>query len=247
MPGARSWIRLIPIALLVTALLAGIVTWLRSGAIESDLTARSQTALAAAGLPSGTVSFSGRDATLSGFPPEQATRALDVVQAVDGVGAAGISGDVRPAGPPPGSASPPPPEASPSQEPPSTPPSSAAPPTGKAGLQAEIDRVLATTPITFTPDSARLTAQGTQAVREVAKVLAKAPDGFQFRVGGHAARGPGGERAALRLSQDRARTVAKLLQANGVPQERVTAQGYGDTLPAAGGNDRRAEITVEQG
>ncbi|GAA4537495.1 OmpA family protein [Amycolatopsis samaneae] len=247
MPGARSWIRLIPIALLVTALLAGIVTWLRAGAIEADLTARAQSALAAAGLPPGTVDFSGRDATLSGFPPEQATRALDVVQSVDGVGAAAISGDVRPAAPSaPGSASsaPEPPSTPPSSSPPS---SSPAPPTGKAGVQAELDRVLAATPITFVPDSSRLTAQGTQAVREVAKVLAKAPEELQFRVGGHAARGPGGERAALRLSQDRARAVAKLLQANGVPQDRVTAQGYGDTRPAAGGDDRRAEITVEQG
>jgi len=38
----RRWILVVPVAVLVTALLAGVVTWTRSGSMERDLTARAQ-------------------------------------------------------------------------------------------------------------------------------------------------------------------------------------------------------------
>jgi hypothetical protein len=53
--------------------------------IEDDLTSRSVAALNQAGLNQLTVSFSGRDATISGGDSEQAARGDDVVGAVDGV------------------------------------------------------------------------------------------------------------------------------------------------------------------
>src|SRR5689334_4602528 len=52
-------------------------------AIEDDLTARSLDALKAAGLTGVSVSFSGRDATLTGSA--DAAKATDVVKQVDGV------------------------------------------------------------------------------------------------------------------------------------------------------------------
>jgi outer membrane protein OmpA-like peptidoglycan-associated protein len=242
MSGGRRWVVGVPIAVLVTALLAGAVTWAQAGDIQRDLAARAHDALAAAGLPPGRLSFDGRDATLSGFPPGQALRALEVVQNVDGVRVAKLEGDVLPVAPTPSTSPPPSPSTSP---PPPTTSTTAPPPTDKAGVQAEIDRMLAEAPITFVPDSAELTPEGEQAARSVAIALAKAPDGFRYRVTGHVARGPGGESAALKLSRDRARAVARILTGNGLPARRVTYRGLGDTRPATGGEeDRRVEITV---
>ncbi|WP_370969050.1 OmpA family protein [Amycolatopsis sp. cg9] len=243
MSGRRRWILLVPIAALVTALLAGVVTWAQAGNVQRDLTARTQAALAAAGLPAGNVSFDGRDATLNGFPPGQALRALEVVQGVDGVRAAKFEGDVVPVAPsaPPSST---PPSSSTSAPPPTT-TTTAPPPTDKAGVQAEIDRLLAEAPVTFVPDTARLTPEGEQAARGIAIALAKSPETFRYRVTGHVARGPGGEGAALKLSRDRARAVARILTTNGLTTKRVTYRGLGDTRPVSGGEaDRRVEITV---
>jgi len=245
MSGAGGWIRLVPIAVLVTALLAGAATWAQSAGIEQDLTARTQAALAAAGLAGGTVTFGGRDATLSGFPPDKALNALQVVQGVDGVRSAEISGDVTPFTPAPTTVPAPTPTTT---APPSTtpPPATTAPPTDRAGLQAEVDRILAGSPIGFQPDSAKLTPEGEQAAKDVAKALSRAPANFRYRVTGHAGRGPGGERTALKLSQDRARAVARILTTNGVPANHVTSRGLGDTRPTPG-DDRRVEITVVEG
>jgi len=240
----RRWILVVPVAVLVTALLAGVATWTRSGSMERDLTARAQAALFQAGLPTGDVRFDGRDATLSGFPPGQALRALEIVQNVDGVRAAKVNGDVTPVAPSTPTTSAPPPATTTTNPPPTT-STTAPPPTDKAGVQAEIDRMLTETPIAFEPDSARLTPDGEQAARGVAIALAKAPAGFRYRVTGHVARGPGGESAALKLSRDRARAVMRILTSNGLTANRVTYRGLGDTRPATGGEeDRRVEITV---
>ncbi|WP_233225523.1 OmpA family protein [Amycolatopsis sp. CA-126428] len=242
----RRWILVVPVAVLVTALLAGVATWARSGSMERDLAARAQTALFEAGLPTGDVRFDGRDATLSGFPPGQALRALEIVQNVDGVRAAKVNGDVTPVVPSSATPSPPPPTTvATTSSPPPTTSTTAPPPTDKAGVQAEIDRLLTEAPIAFEPDTAKLTPDGEQAARSVAIALAKAPAGFRYRVTGHVARGPGGESAALKLSRDRARAVARILTANGLAINRVTYRGLGDTRPATGGEeDRRVEITV---
>ncbi|MFJ7211898.1 OmpA family protein [Amycolatopsis sp. NPDC098790] len=248
MSGGRRWILVVPIAVLVTALLAGVVTWAQAGNIQRDLAADTQAALTQAGLQKGTVTFDGRDATLSGFPPDQALKALEVVQNVDGVRAAQLQGDVVPVAPsasapsttaPPTSA-----PAPPTTEPPTTSATAPPPPTDKAGVQAEIDRMLAETPITFEPDSARLTPEGEQAARAVAVALAKSPDTFRYRVTGHAARGTGSASGALKLSRDRARAVTRILTTNGLTTKRVTYRGLGDTRPAGGEEDRRVEITV---
>ncbi|RSM39522.1 OmpA family protein [Amycolatopsis balhimycina DSM 5908] len=235
---------MIPIAVLVTALLAGAVTWVQGGAIQRNLADRARAALVAAGLPAGNVSFDGRDATLSGFPPWDALRALDVVQGVDGVRAARFDGDVVPLVPSPAPSPSPSPSSAPSSPPPTT-STTAPPPTDKAGVQAEIDRMLTETPISFVPDTARLTPEGEQAARDIAIALAKAPADFRYRVTGHVARGPGGESAALKLSRDRARAVTRVLTTNGLTAKRVTYRGLGDARPATGGEeDRRVEITV---
>ncbi|WP_370940641.1 OmpA family protein [Amycolatopsis sp. cg13] len=236
-------------AVVVTALLAGIVTWLQGSGIQDDLAARSRSALDAAGLRGGDVKFSGRQATLEGFPAEEAGRALGIVQGVDGVESAQASGGAGPV------QSAPSPSPEPTTPPASPPPSSSAPPsappTDRDGIQAELDRKLAAAPITFDPDTAQLTDQGEQAARDLAPLLRDAPDNFRYRLVGRVADGPGGRSAALKLSRNRALAVIRLLIREDVPPDRllaVSSAGTSGSNSSDSGNDsdRRVEITVEQ-
>ncbi|WP_037361929.1 OmpA family protein [Amycolatopsis orientalis] len=236
---------MIPVAVVVTALLAGLVTWLQGSGIQDDLAARSRSALDAAGLRGGEVKFSGRQATLEGFPAEEAGRALGIVQGVEGVESAqasGGAGPVRSAPAPAPSTTPPP-----SSPPPSSSAPPPAPPTDRDGIQAELDRKLAAAPITFEPDTAQLTDQGEQAARDLAPLLRDAPDNFRYRVVGRVADGPGGRSAALKLSRNRALTVIRLLIREDVPPDRLLAVASASGSDSGGGDsDRRVEITVEQ-
>ncbi|MGC7098102.1 OmpA family protein [Amycolatopsis lurida] len=168
---------LIPLALVVTAALALVITWTDGARLEAELAQRSGTPAAA--------------------PPAQPAVAAE-------------GGDA------------------------------------KRELQTEIDQLLAAEPITFTPDTAELTAESESTVSRLREVLAKAPADATFEVGGHVAKTPGDEEAGLELSRQRAEAVAKLVAGDAVPAERITAKGYGDTRPkAGGGDDRRVEITVK--
>jgi outer membrane protein OmpA-like peptidoglycan-associated protein len=245
MSAARVWLRLLPLALLVTAALAGVATWASSGDIGANLASRSQSALAAAGLSGGQVGFSGRDATLRGFPADKAQQAADVVRGVDGVRDVTVStATTKPAAAPPSVPVTPPPS---TPATPTTSPSAPLPPAAKtkSTLQKQINQVLADAPITFEPNTADLTPDGSQSARRIADLITNADVTARFTIGGHVAEGPGGEKAALKLSQDRAKAVAKLLTTDGVEAKLITSKGYGDTRPSSDdGEDRRVEITV---
>lgn len=245
MSGARVWLRLVPLALLVTAALAGIATWVSSGAISGDLASRSQSALQAAGLTGGEVTFRGRDATLRGFPADRTNQAEDVVRGVDGVRVVTVAApDSTPAAAPPSVPATPPPSSSGTPAPPPTSTAPPAPAPDKPTLQKQIDDVLAASPITFEPNTATLTPEGEQAAKQIAALISAAAVTAHFDIAGHVADGPGSESEALKLSTARARAVSKLLTADGVPSRRITSKGYGDTRPSTGGDDRRVEITV---
>jgi outer membrane protein OmpA-like peptidoglycan-associated protein len=218
MSGPRGWLPLIPLGLLVTGILTLLAGWTTGQDIEADLAERSTAALAAEGLDGGGVTFDGRDATLTGFTGDRASRASEVVRGVTGVRVAERAGtEAAPGG-----------TGLPTQE-----------------LQAEIDRLLESAPITFVPDTAELTQQGERTAREVADLLAGAPAAGTIEVGGHVAATPGDESTAMTLSTERAETVVELLTSAGVPAEHITAKGYGATRPRNdGGDDRRVEITL---
>ncbi|WP_410600117.1 cell envelope biogenesis protein OmpA [Amycolatopsis sp. lyj-90] len=239
MPGTR-WSRLLPTALLVTLALTAISVWSASDDIEAELSARAKDALADVGVSGGQVSFSGRDASLAGFPPDKAAQAMDAIQRIDGVRTVEISGDTAPpAGPVTTSGEPPSPSPAPSS-PPSSPAPTSAKPTDKAGFQAEIDRLLAATPITFEPDTTELTADGERGALEIAKLLTDAPAGVRFRITGQVATG-----SDRKLSMSRALTVERLLERNGVKRD----QAYSTqrrTSDGANGEGRRVDITAEQ-
>ncbi|PRX50320.1 outer membrane protein OmpA-like peptidoglycan-associated protein [Prauserella shujinwangii] len=224
MPGARRLLWLIPLALVVTGGLAAGATFLGADRIESDLTARTRDALVAAELPSATVAFDGRDASIGNVPADQRGRARSVVLGVAGVRTAEVTGQ----------------------------PAEQAPEAGghvKRDLQVRLDQLLAAEPITFQPDTAELTVQGTRSVSRVADMLTAAPANVTFEVGGHVARVPGGDPEGARtLSEERARVVANKLVEAGIAEDRVRAVGYGDTRPRSESGttdlDRRVEITV---
>jgi outer membrane protein OmpA-like peptidoglycan-associated protein len=244
MSGARRRLWLIPVALLVTAALTGFATWQAADGIESDLTSRSQAALAGAGLTGGRVTFDGRDATLRGFPEDRVQQAADVVRGVDGVRLTTVEAGSVPPAPAPSTTEPPP--STSSTPSPSAPPTttSAPPPVNKAGLQKAIDAMLAEQPISFEPDSDKLTPDGEKAAQRIAELVSAVPFTPRIQVDGYVGRGPGGRQAALKLSQNRAKAAAKLLVQSGVPTARVTSKGFGDTRSGTGGEDRRVEITV---
>lgn len=80
-----AWLALGAAALIVPTALAGItLAWPRPQ-IESELTQRATGALSAAGIPAAGITFSGRDATISGVPAEQRDQALAVVEGAAGV------------------------------------------------------------------------------------------------------------------------------------------------------------------
>ncbi|WP_370945028.1 OmpA family protein [Amycolatopsis sp. cg5] len=226
-----------PLALVITGVLAGGLTLAKGSGIENDLADRARAALQAAGINGGQVTFDGRAATLSGFPAERVVEAKSIVREIDGVSDVTLKTDPEPTTPPPA-----PPSSGSEPAPPPPAPTTSTPVDEKAALQAEIDQALAEEPITFVPDEAAVTSAGQRAAKKIAELLKKAPPDAKFEVGGHAGQGPGGEKAALKLSQDRARNVARLLIRNGIPTGRVTSKGFGDTQPS--GDERRVEITV---
>ncbi len=231
---------MLPTALLVTLALTAISVWSASDDIEAELTARAKDALADVGVSGGQVSFSGRDANLSGFPPDKAAQAIDAIQRIDGVRTVEISGDTAPpAGPVTTSGEP----SNPPPAPPSTPPSpspTSAKPTDKAGFQAEIDRLLTATPITFEPDTTELTADGERGALEIAKLLTDAPADLRFRITGQVASG-----SDKKLSLNRAKTVERLLERNGVKRDQAYSTQR-KTSDGASGEGRRVDITAEQ-
>ncbi|MBB5853315.1 OmpA family protein [Amycolatopsis umgeniensis] len=239
MPGTR-WSRLLPTALLVTLALTAISVWSASDDIEAELSARAKSALADVGVTGGQVSFSGRDASLAGFPPDKAAQAMDAIQRIDGVRTVEISGDTAPpAGPVTTSGEPSSPPPAPPSPPPSPTPTSAKP-TDKAGFQAEIDRLLTATPITFEPDTTELTADGERGALEIAKLLEDAPPELRFRITGQVASG-----SDKKLSLSRALTVERLLERSGVKRDQAYSTQRRNS-DGASGEGRRVDITAEQ-
>lgn len=84
-PTRPPWVPLVASAVLVPTVLAGLtLAWPRPQ-IESTLTDAADQALVAAGITGGTVTFDGRDATISGVGATQRDRAVAAVEAATGV------------------------------------------------------------------------------------------------------------------------------------------------------------------
>lgn len=98
---------------------------------------------------------------------------------------------------------------------------------GCADLQAKLDKATRNQRIPFQGGSARVSADGTKMLREVATLL----DGCQAAVvyvGGHT---DPATRYGSTLSLDRARLMAKTLKSFGIDSDRLEPRGYGDQFP----------------
>ena len=102
----------------------------------------------------------------------------------------------------------------------------------------------------FTHGGAELSPEGERAVKEVAARLRRYPGAYWLEVVGHASR-TGSRETNLRLSLRRARTVAGILVAEGVPANHIKTTGLGYDQPVASGTtagahsrNRRVEILI---
>lgn len=103
--------------------------------------------------------------------------------------------------------------------------------------------------INFTSGGATIAVESAPLVAAVAKAL-KDCAGTTIEVAGHTDV-TGGDAANLRLSEERANSVVKALTDGGVPADRLSPKGYGETKPldsaataAANAVNRRIEFTV---
>jgi len=92
------------------------------------------------------------------------------------------------------------------------------------GLAFELPDVL------FEPGSATLASSTAQAVDQIAGLIRKQP-GKSVQVNGYTDN-TGTQEFNQQLSQARAESVARLLVAQGIPQNHITAQGFGASNPA---------------
>jgi outer membrane protein OmpA-like peptidoglycan-associated protein len=116
--------------------------------------------------------------------------------------------------------------------------------TDRAALQAQLDQILAATPITFAPDTATLTSSGAESVDKVAVLLAPAAD-VGVKLIGHVAPTPGDPSNAQQLSEQRAEAVSAALISKGVAADRIQTEGASDTAPKGdAAASRRVEVQL---
>ena len=95
--------------------------------------------------------------------------------------------------------------------------------------------------VTFENNSAQLTPNSTLTLDSVADILKQRPN-FRIQVRGHTDN-TGSEDYNMRLSQGRADAVMEYLVSRGVPADRLSAAGYGESQPVASNDtaDGRAQ------
>jgi len=86
--------------------------------------------------------------------------------------------------------------------------------------------------INFASGSAEIPSDAKPVLGKVAAVIQLLPASVRLEVSGHTDN-TGTADANMQLARQRAQAVVDLLTAGGVPRDRVSAQGYGDTKPVA--------------
>jgi outer membrane protein OmpA-like peptidoglycan-associated protein len=241
--GGAWWLAFAAVPLLLAALATGI----KGGDIENDLSARSGSALSAAGLDGVQVAFDGRDATLSTAGAELSAADLerakavvaevDGVRVVAGVGSAGAAGDPAPSSSP---------SAGASQTPSEDPSPSVGADCDAGTIQTQIDEIVGDDQIAFGEGSSKLQGQSAAEVDEIAALLAPCST-LAVTVSGNT-----DKTGSLAKSQARAEAVADALAAGGVDPAGLSATGVqaddplGDNTTQDGRDrNRYARVTVK--
>ncbi|HWO19800.1 MAG TPA: OmpA family protein [Kofleriaceae bacterium] len=134
-----------------------------------------------------------------------------------------------------------------------TPPVAAAPaPAAAAPPRVEVrdNRIVINEKIQFEYDKATIVAVSFDLLNEVTAVIQKNPHIKKIQIEGHAsAEGSAGHNR--KLSDDRARAVMRYVVDHGVPQERLSARGFGSDRPIADNDtpagreqNRRVEFNI---
>ena len=104
--------------------------------------------------------------------------------------------------------------------------------------------------INFSSGSAEIAQDSLEVIRKSAEAIERAPAGSTVEIRGHTDN-TGDPSSNTRLSQARAEAVKNALVSAGVPADRLTARGYGDTQPRASNDteygrfqNRRIEYAV---
>jgi OmpA-OmpF porin, OOP family len=118
-----------------------------------------------------------------------------------------------------------------------------------ANCQGDVDAAIKGKTINFGSGNAEITAYSMPVVEALAKA-AKDCAGTQIEVAGHTDQ-QGDDASNMKLSEARANAVVAALAQRGVPKERMTAKGFGETKlldqgssPDALAKNRRIEFTV---
>lgn len=108
-----------------------------------------------------------------------------------------------------------------------------------AACEAEVAALVRQRPIEFEPGRATLSGKARDVVDQVVYALSACPDA-PVAVAGHTD-SDGTDEANHRLSLARAQTVIDMMVANGLPAERFTALGYGESRPLASNATERGK------
>jgi outer membrane protein OmpA-like peptidoglycan-associated protein len=110
--------------------------------------------------------------------------------------------------------------------------------------------VFQTHSINFETDSSNLTRESEAFVYEIGASLSESRDAWEvMEIGGHTDK-TGSDEKNVRLSQERAESVKRALIQKDIPEGRISAKGYGSSMPLVEGEDsvslaknRRVEIS----
>ena len=113
-------------------------------------------------------------------------------------------------------------------------------------LRVEDAQIRTLEPIYFETGSDRIQDRSLPLLQELAAVIASRPDLGTISIEGHTDNA-GSERYNQNLSQKRAEALKRFLSANGVPESRLTAIGFGEMRPiasneAAGGREQNRRV-----
>lgn len=120
---------------------------------------------------------------------------------------------------------------------------------GCPDVPADVSKTLSSSArnISFTANSAKLTARSNSSLDQVAKAMREHPE-MKLKIEGHA---DNTERDMMKVSEDRATAVKNYLVSKGISADRIEVEGFGETTPIADNGssagrtkNRRVEIKV---